>query len=384
MSEDARILARLEQARRDGEEMVVATVVKVEGSAYRRPGARMLVTREGERIGSVSGGCLEDDVVKKAWWLTENGRNALRRYDTRTGDGVPGAFGVGCNGVVHVLFERIAAADGEPLRELLREVHGGRHGAVIACVISGAAAVVGTRLALYPDGSMIGTLGDDTLDTQLFHDLLALKQKRRSQLRTYHTPQGDTELFLEYLTPPQRLVVFGAGHDAEPLVRLAHELGWRITVADERPHYARAERFPHAGTVLTVDADDAIAATGIDDDSAVVVMTHNYDQDRRLLAQLLRHPPRYVGQLGPRSRTEAMLDELAAAGPPLQRQTLHYPAGLDIGGRDPAQIALSIIAEIQAVLAGRDGAMLLRRDAPIHGATESDARSIDLREAVRR
>ena len=187
------------------------------------------------------------------------------------------------------------------------------------------------------------------------------------------------EVFIEYLAPPQRLVIFGAGHDVQPLVRLAAELGWPITVADERPHYARPERFPLADAVLAVDAAEALAAAGVDGESAVVVMTHSYDQDRRLLAQLLRRPPRYLGQLGPRSRTERILAELRDAAP----EALHYPMGLDIGGGEPAQVALSIMAEIQAVLAGRDGAMLRARYAPIHGITAGDAMDVATREAVR-
>ncbi|MCK7500214.1 MAG: XdhC family protein [Comamonadaceae bacterium] len=215
---------------------------------------------------------------------------------------------------------------------------------------------VGQRMMRLPDESQHSQIGDDSYSGRISRHLAEALRLRRSALVREPSATGSIEVFVEYLPPPLRLVVFGAGPDALPLVRQAKALGWHVSVVDGRPHHARAERFPLADAVLVAPPREAPAAAGVSERSAVVVMTHSYEQDKSLLRELLRSPPDYIGQLGPRSRTERMLAELAAEGAvPLEPAALHYPIGLDIGGETPEEIALAIVAQIKAVLAGRPG-----------------------------
>ncbi len=211
------------------------------------------------------------------------------------------------------------------------------------------------------DGVRGGTLSGSTLERDLRrHARLAL-QERKSRLVHFE----ECEVFVEWIGPPQQLVVFGAGHDAIPLVAMAKELGWEVTVADGRPAYARHHRFPGADRMVLLPRDASIAGIAMGTDTAVVMMTHNYPQDERLLPQILARKPRYLGLLGPRIRTERLLESIDV---PATDVDLHAPVGLDIGGDTPEAIALSILAEAQAVLAGRNGGMLKYRRGSIHTA----------------
>lgn len=357
---------------------VLATVVKVEGSSYRRAGARMLILPDGRHVGSISGGCLERHVVERAWWLTERDGAVVCRYDTSADEDAQWAFGLGCNGVVHVLLERLYDARTAQMA-LLGEVLDGMQAVAMAVVIasggrqeSGADVPrVGERLLCAADGGICGDWADAELQARVTADLALTLQAQCSRYRRYAVAGAHIEVWLEVVSPPQRLLVFGAGHDAVPLVQLAHGLGWHVTVADGRAHYVRRERFPEADRVVLAPADDPLRHCAPDAGTAVVVMTHSVEQDRAVLARLLPDPPRYVGQLGPRVRTERMLCEIrqASAGVVLQTERLHYPVGLDIGADNPQEIALAIVAEIRAVLAGRSGVALHGRPGTIHERT---------------
>lgn len=358
-----------------GEDAVLATVVKVEGSTYRSPGARMLIDGNGGSVGTISGGCLESHVVKRAWWLTARAPAVVCRYDTSADEDAQWAFGLGCNGVVHVLLERLSAARGAPPLDALRQARETMRPAATAVVIAsqGCGVGVGGRLVLEPDGRLVGAFGDGSeegaLAARVAQDLVTVLHEGRGALHRYALGSGWVELFLELLAPPWRLVVFGAGHDAVPVVRFAKALGWHVTVADGRAHYARRERFPEADAVVVTAADDPLRGCGVSAEAAVVLMTHSMEQDRALLGRLLQAPPRYLGQLGPRSRTERLLQALAEADPafrPPATDALHAPVGLDIGAENPEEIALAIVGEIRAAFAGRGGAMLREHAGPIH------------------
>jgi xanthine/CO dehydrogenase XdhC/CoxF family maturation factor len=233
-----------------GEEAVLGTVVKVEGSTYRRPGARLLVTRGGEWIGGISGGCLEGDLVRKAWWRTENGPTVVS-YDSTADDETAWQFGLGCNGVVHVLLERLTHGL-DPLALprwcLLRDEPG-----VLATVFRadpGTGGAVGDRLALGADGVMTDDFGASELSDRLRIEAAECLSHDRSRVGTFPLPVGEVEVFFEVIRPPLRLVVFGAGFDAVPLVRAAKALGWRVTVVDWRPAFARQPAFAPADEVV--------------------------------------------------------------------------------------------------------------------------------------
>ena len=366
------LLDALLAEREAGREAVLATVVKVEGSAYRRPGARMLVSRFGRPEGTISGGCLEAEVAKKAWWLTEAGP-ALRSYSTAEADEASEealSFGLGCNGKVHVLFERLPAGGPCALVDALLSVRDSQQPAAIATVIASPAGVsprLGARLFLVPGQHARGELLHSGLAEQICADLQQTLVRGKSSRCLYPNGSGEVDVLLEYLPPVRRLVVFGAGHDAQPLVRMAKLLGWHVTVIDGRAHFARAERFAEADQVLVGDVEQPFAHHELVRGAAVAVMTHSLVQDAHWLQGALHSEPCYVGQLGPRERTERLLagiHEHQGELPGLAN--LHYPIGLDLGGDTPESVAMAMLAEIQAVLNGRSGGSLRFRSASIH------------------
>jgi xanthine/CO dehydrogenase XdhC/CoxF family maturation factor len=337
MAELRDILGLWKRAAADGEEICLATVVGVEGSAYRRPGARMLLTSGGGRAGTISGGCLEAEVVKKAWWLTEKGAS-MQRYSSFFDDDGDMPWGLGCGGTVLVLLERGPAA--MAVLEALRRCEEERSGSAIATRTDGES--VGTALILNDLGEPVFAADADEQERVLGAEALASRSSQQAG-----------GLFVEYAAAPLALCIFGAGDDARPLVEFAAALGWQVTVADGRTNLLRAERFPGAARV--VGSEEALAALRPED--AVVVMTHSYEQDRGLLRTLLPMGLKYLGMLGPRARTERLAGEAGPAAGLTAEECLarvHAPVGLDLGGHAPAPIALSIAAEIQAVLAGRE------------------------------
>jgi xanthine dehydrogenase accessory factor len=357
---------------------VLATVVHVEGSAYRRPGARMLILRDGQQIGSISGGCLEGDVCQKAWWLTQNAKPALRVYDSMSDDEAVWEFGLGCNGVVQVLLERIDSPDVDESLRYIEASRSNRTPAVIATVISTSSSSglkVGSRLMLddtHVSGSLAGTKHRSTLCQ---HARVALREGTNRTVAL----EGH-QLFIEAIQPPLPLVIFGAGPDAIPLVSLAKWLGWFVVVADGRPAYARPDRFAQADRVVLTSADDPTGGIVIDHSTAVILMTHNYLQDRKLLECIVPLVPRYLGVLGPRIRMLRLLEHL---DPTMDSSELHAPIGLDIGAETAESIAISIVAEIQATLAGHAGEMLKLRRGPIHARAQTEDEETAMHEGLR-
>lgn len=374
MRETVQLLRALDELDATQQQAVLATVVKVEGSAYRRPGARMLIPQIGGAVGTVSGGCLEGDLIKKAWWLTEAGEPVLRTYSTGVGVDAADeeeelAFGLGCNGTVHILLERVRGGQTPLPLALLRQVQAWGAPAVLATVIASSddSVRLAERAALDPTGKLHLTLRQAALTRALEADLQSVRQRQSPALQRYRLAGGEVEILFEYLTPPRRLVVFGAGHDAQPLVSLARQQAWQVAVIDARRHFARRERFPEANQVLHLGIDQDHDLAALLESAAVVVMSHSYSQDRHWLERALRLRPSYIGQLGPRSRTERLLDEIGPISRHLPAYArLHYPMGLDIGGDAPESVALSVLAEITAHFNGRAGGMLMAREAPIH------------------
>ncbi|MBV9851985.1 MAG: XdhC family protein [Armatimonadetes bacterium] len=360
-----------EALRRQGQSAALATVVRVDGSAYRRPGARMLVEPDGQTVGSVSGGCLEADVVLRAQRVRETEESAVVTYDTTDDSDILLGVGLGCRGVVRVLIERLSPQCDDAITlpaGLLR----GREASALATVYHAEGATglrVGERLLLGADGREIG------------HPALRAGARRaldagKSACRTIRVAGGHAEVFFEVIWPPRPLVIFGAGQDAQPLARLAKEVGWHVTVADSRPALAVPSRFPEADAVLVSPRDGLPASLALDERTAAVVMTHNYLQDRALLAALLPSPVWYLGVLGPKRRTELLLAELREDGliiTDAMRARLHGPVGLDIGAETPEGIALAIVAEIQAMATGRAGGLLRERSGPLYSPADEDA-----------
>jgi xanthine/CO dehydrogenase XdhC/CoxF family maturation factor len=358
MAEIEKILSLWEQCEKVGEEAVLATVVKTQGSSYRLPGARMLITRNGLRAGSVSGGCLEDDLVKRAWWLTESGA-MIRRYDTTPDGEIAAEYGLGCNGIIHVLLERIGA--GNVVMDLLRETRASRSPAAIAHLLSPKESV-GSRLVIGVTGD---TVQSTLADTKLAVQLQTVAQAARAERESFLWSENGPEAFVETLTPDIRLLIFGAGDDAAALATLAKHFGWEVAVYDGRAHYARPDRFPMADSVA-VRHPGMISQLPLDPWTVAVTMSHSYSQDLQVLTELSATSVLpYIGALGPRKRTEQMFEEAGMAGF-AESSNLHSPMGLDIGAEGPDQVALAVVSEIQAVMNKRKGGPLSERHGSIH------------------
>jgi xanthine/CO dehydrogenase XdhC/CoxF family maturation factor len=330
VSELTQILDAIEERRGRGEPMALATIVATTGSTYRHAGARLFIPPEGEPIGNISGGCLEDDVARVGREVMQSGVARLASFELTADEDAVWGYGLGCNGSFDVLVE---PADGAlAVADALRHQRG-----LLTTVITGPHA-----------GTHRYQADEPAFDTPRLVE------------------EDGARVLQEPIVPPMRLIVCGAGHDAIPLVRQAAELGWRVTVADVRRTLLNLGRFPGASDFCDADPEAAAEAMEPDRRTAMVLMSHNYLRDIAYLRSFLGTALAYLGVLGPRGRTEQMLGEL---GQPEAMAGLHAPAGLDIGAEGPEEVARAIVAEILAVTRGRAGGSLRNRTGPIHPGT---------------
>ena len=398
MNEVRALVEAFDAANGRGERCALATVVGVEGSSYRRPGARMLVCEGGGSTGTVSAGCLESDVVEHAKRVIRAGAAKLVEYDTAsTGEEMAWGLGLGCNGVVRVLVEPLAP--GSPYVEALRRSCEGQADAApvrVATVYqhtpSGPAAArieTGARLLIGGGGEVGREKLDGEAAAMLEGELRALPfAGAASGAHVFDVDGAGVKVFVETLLPPVPLVIFGAGHDALPVVELARGLGWQTQVVDPQARRASLSRFAAADHVTLARPGEVAAQVGITPRTLTLLMSHNYSHDLELLKFLLASPARYIGVMGPRKRTERMLGELAAGDEAFRlgeedRERLYSPAGLDVGANSPAEVALSIVAEMRAVLDGRRGGLLRERRGSIHGRP-SDGEGVPLTDELDR
>ena len=369
LSETIEVLAAVADLEQRGRPMALATIVSVTGSTYRRPGARLLVPDEGDAIGNLSGGCLEGQVTEIGRDVMKSGESHLEFYDLTADDEVVWGWGLGCNGAIEVFIEPAAnaAATAAILREALEDERSLATVTVLSSSVPGVEQ--GARIVVYPDGTVTGTLGDDAMTRSSADEASrALKDGSTSAVKVA-TQEGESRVFVEVLRPPLRLVVCGAGHDAIPLVRAGAQLGWRVDVVDDRASFLDAERFRAARSFIECEPGEVAERADIDERSHVVVMSHNYLRDRDYLLSLLPSRAAYIGMLGPHARLQRLLGDLETDGfvpTPEQLERTHGPAGLDLGGEGPEEIATSIVAEILAVSEGREAGFLRRRTGPIH------------------
>jgi xanthine dehydrogenase accessory factor len=371
MKELAAILEKYKELEKTGQSAVLATVVDVQGSGYRRPGARMLIDENGYGIGTISGGCLEADVLERAKRVLRTGEATVITYDTTKDENSIFSFGMGCRGVVRILLESLDREN--ILARIFQFVLENRFRQFAATMISSSRAAAGGRL-FYSDFDQFNFANlpnDIERFEELKNDCLEFyRQNESPEMREYKIGTDFFEMFFENISPPLNLIIFGAGFDAIPLLKFAKELGWRVCVVDHRAAFANAERLPAADEIFVSNAEDLSDHFFNDENSAAVVMTHNYERDREILPRLLRSNFRYVGALGPKKRTEKILAEIGENFTKEQLAKLHAPIGLDIGANSPEAIALAIVAEIQAVLSRRDGGFLRNRIGSIYGRSE--------------
>ena len=355
------ILARIEALRKRGDPAALATVIATSGSTYRRPGARMLITPE-EAVGAVSAGCLEEEVRGVGRRVIRTGKPERLRFDTTEEMDKIAGTGLGCRGTIDVFIEPLDLERSNvylSLHQLLREDR--------SCTL-----VIETktgRHALLTQGQgkpQIDELSNPELLKSVQQAAKSLSARRPTALLRH----GGHEVYVERLEPPPKLLVCGAGYDAQPLVRFAKELGFRVTVVDPRPAYLTQERFPSADQLVLAHPREVAEKIHVDERTFIVILTHNYLHDLELLKWALWTKAPYVGQIGPHARTQELLTDVERERgplPPDAREKLYAPVGLDLGAETPEEIALSILSEILAVRSGRAGKPLKERKGAIHG-----------------
>ena len=344
------------------QEAVLATVVWVEGSAYRQPGARMLILADGQAVGMVSGGCLEKHLVQRAFWLTRHGaviqtyHTAIERHltddDLSDEHDEQQGFGLGCQGSIQVLFERINMKADTALVSSLTTLKHDKKTQTLATIIA-------TNSPTFEIGQHFNltTFGLLVRDWQLV-SRQAASRKSRFEIVQYQRDDEQISVFIETLTPPLQLLIFGAGQDCLPLISMAHLQGWQVTVIDSRLDLIRRYLSNPQAAFRHIPLEQASHVQSWFDtpqQTAVVIMTHSLSQDKVWLSQVLcaQYPPLFIGQLGPRYRTEQLLSAIDTVNkddaPPTIPDNLFYPVGLPLGGDTPEAVALSITAQIQQV-----------------------------------
>ena len=374
MKEFQKIIDAYEHIDVSQQKAALATVVKIQGSSYRRPGARMLMTDAGHWVGAISGGCLEGDALRKARQVILSGEPRVVTYDTTDDEDAQSlGVGLGCNGIIDVLIEPLhGEADRGPIHQL-RTFLANRSRAGLATVyrVEGTTdSGVGQRM-MQQDGQWIThSVADPLLANRIAHDLAEVQQSGVSVSKIYELAVGEAEVFLEAMNPAIHLAIFGGGYDAVPVARLAKELGWQVTVTDDCVAHLAPKRFPEADAVVPINRHEAADKLPIDEYTAALLLSHNYKYDIAVLESLLSTAIRYIGILGPRKRADKMQEELLAKGSWTAQDDarIYAPVGLNIGAETPGEIALSILAEIQATFNNRPAGFLRDLDQPIHDA----------------
>lgn len=332
----------------------------------------MLVTGDGRSAGLISGGCLESDLRERSAEVIVTGKPLLVRYDSTSPDDLLWGLGLGCTGIADVFLERVSGTQESSVLEFIQECRRMRCAGAIASPfaltgITGETA--GSRVFLREGITPKGGTPDDSLTGALVRACASALATQKSSQLTVSLPGGEAEAFIEYLPPPVALFVFGAGPDATPLVRMAKELGWHVTVVDWRAGYLTQELFPWADELVLARPGEARDEFAVPRGAVAVIMTHNFENDVALVRSLLASSATYVGLLGPRAKADLLLGRLAEEGIiPTEDEIarFHSPVGLDIGAETPEEIALAIVAEIQATLHERPGTPLRHREGPIH------------------
>jgi xanthine dehydrogenase accessory factor len=355
---DRDVLTRALDALRAGRVGTLATVVGVEGSAYQREGARLFVGEDGQITGLISGGCLEGEVALEAEQASADHRPRVLRYDTA--DESIFGYGMGCPGIVHVLLEPLPQGDAAAAYITWLEAVLAGDGTVRAVALD-AARGGELRQVMWMEGDTVGTLGDLELDAAVKSRAAALAAKPAASAAERLGPLS-SQVYIDVSPERPRLVIFGAGDDAQPLARFGHGVGMQVHVVDPRPAMASAARFPEAD-IISVLQPEQYKTVPLGRASHVVVMGHQMERDEAALAHALSSEATYVGLLSSRGRRERLLVGLQSRGgmPEGAQSRLFAPIGLDIGAKGPEEIAISILAEIVARRHGRGGASLSSR-----------------------
>lgn len=346
----------------------LATVVRVRGSSYRSPGARMLITDDGKWVGSISGGCLEGDALRKARQVMSDNNPMTVTYDTTEESNQNLGIGLGCNGIIDVLIEPIDLSKKDNPIYLFESFISTKEPLTLATIFN-ATSGVGEKIIFLATGEIKDSFTNSELSALVKEDLNRLFQTKKSHAKIFATKDGEAGVFMELVQPSVSLIIFGGGFDARPVSNLAKSLGWNVRVTDECVAHIAPVFFPTADKLSLCHRDFIDRDFEITPFTACVLMSHNYEYDRDVLRKLLKTDTPYIGILGPRKRFDKMQQEFAAEGIILKDgdvHRVHSPIGLDIGAETPDEIAISIISEIQGKFSNRSGGFLKYRNAPIH------------------
>ncbi|WP_421764700.1 XdhC family protein [Ekhidna sp.] len=373
MRELKTIIEAYKKATAEGIKTVLATVVHVDGSSYRRPSARMLVDEHGITTGAISGGCLEGDALRKALHALVQNKNVLISYDTSDeADAVVGAQ-LGCEGIIQVLFEPIDQDDPINPIALLEQIINEDKPYVMVTLFNlkdKRGEQPGCTLLLKDGAKTLGSIDDSSLQEAILKDAVTVFEEKRSLFRAYEEDQTTHNAFIEYFAPAVSLVIVGAGNDTQGLALMAETLGWNIYVVDGRPSHASESRFTSSCQIIVAKPEEALQNILINEQTVFVLMTHNYQYDLSILKCILTYDQvPYIGILGPKKKFQRMVDELKEKGIEIsqeQQDRIYTPIGLEIGAETPEEIAISVLAEINAVLNGTKGTFLRDKQGPIH------------------
>lgn len=365
------VLGAIHDACRSDRQAVLATIVRVKGSAYRRPGTKMLIDSDGDGVGSLTAGCLENEVRSLATAVLESGESRVERFDLSGDDDVWG-LGIGCNGVIDILLEPLTDTFGP----VLRAFEDGENGTVITVLDSETETFArGDRTYYHEKTSefhdLVGTWPDEVLN-RLEDPASTLATAGNAETVTVDISGSAVTLFCNGIAAPPELVVFGTGHDVAPVVELARLADFRVTVVGFRSVGTASDQFPDANRVISSSPAQIRNVLELDERTYAVVMSHNFVDDRLALEELVQSPVPYIGLMGPHKRFEEMLEAFADEGRTFTERELssiYTPIGLDIGSGAPYQIAMSIVSEVLAVHNDRSPDHLRNRDAALHNRT---------------
>ena len=333
---------------------MLASVYDTEGSTYSKTGAQMLITGDGDFRGMLSGGCLEGDLAERARAVLESGTPQTVTYDLTRNDEELWGLGVGCDGLMRIFLQPVTPANKyEPFATMCKAYEGLTEQVAAIVLESGIEQLAAGSALVTVDAEVAFSDIEQQFAQQIEAEAGAALLERKSRTAALAIDGAEATILFSILQPPPRILVLGAGLDAEPVVRLATELGWRVTVQDHRPAYVESGDFATAEQVHCVPVTEVATSINLQEFAAVIVMSHHLASDRKYLRQLADTDIRYIGLLGPRDRRKRLLEELGDVAERLTPR-LHGPAGLDIGGRGPASIALSIVAEIHQELLRAD------------------------------
>ena len=327
-----------------GEKAALSTIVSSKGSLPMSKKAKMLVRPDGVIIGTVGGGCLEADVWAEARHVMETEAPTLQKFILT--EKHAGENGLNCGGNVEIFTEPLLPGRADDMLDEIALVSKARGSAVLATLVSGGDQV-GAKLLVHPDGRTVGSLGNDLAEACVREEVAAFEAIPESLLKVIKIGTEPIVVFLESICPEPTLFLFGGGHVSFAIAQIAHSVGFRIVVIDDRPMFANKERFPMASETLTLEMETAFDHLIIDDLSYVVAVTRGHQHDKPVIEQAIDTQAAYIGMIGSRRKIALMWKEFEVKGIPREKlDAVHAPIGLDIGADTPEEIAVSIVSEL--------------------------------------